>query len=256
VLRVAETNPLKLHLGCGLNVVEGWVNVDGSWNARLAKYPRVRRALAAARVIPAESAKVQWRGDLRILDVRDPLPFPASSCDAVYASHLLEHLYLDDALKLLRECFRVLRPGGTLRLVVPDLRAIVREYNGERVFYNSDEFAGLPAADRMNRRLLFRSQNAPRGNVLMRVYAALKDFQTHKWMYDAESLVAHVRSVGFGDVAERGFRESRIGDIDRLEHPGRVLQGEGICVEGVKPGVRHASGNSAHELETVGNVRN
>jgi predicted SAM-dependent methyltransferase len=255
VPRVAETKPLKLHLGCGLNVVEGWVNIDGSWNARLAKYPRLRRALAVARVVPPESAKVEWRGDLRILDVRDPLPFSTSSCDAIYASHLLEHLFLDDALKLLRECFRLLRPGGTFRLVVPDLRAIVREYNGERVFHNSDEFAAMPAADRMNRRLLFRSPGAPRGNVLMRVYAALKDFQTHKWMYDAESLVAHMRSVGFGDVAERGFRESRIDDIDRLEHPGRVLQGEGICVEGLKPGARTLAEGSAHELETVGNVR-
>jgi predicted SAM-dependent methyltransferase len=252
---VADTNAFKLHLGCGLNVVEGWVNIDGSWNARLAKYPRLRRALAAARVVPRESAKVEWRGDLRIFDVRDPLPFGAGSCEAIYASHLLEHLFLEDAQKLLRECFRVLRPGGALRLVVPDLRAIVREYNGERVFYNSDEFGAMPAADRMNRRLLFRGQSPPRGNVLMRVYAALKDFQTHKWMYDAESLVTHVRDAGFDDVAERGFRESRISDIDRLEHPGRVLQGEGICVEGVKPVVRSLAQRSANDLETAGNVR-
>ena len=252
---MADSNGLKLHLGCGLNVVEGWVNIDGSWNARLAKYPRLRRALAMARVIPRESAKVEWRGDLRILDVRDPLPFATNSCDAIYASHLLEHLFLDDALKLLRECFRVLHPGGTLRLVVPDLRAIVREYYGERVFYNSDEFAPMPAADRLTRRLLVRGPSPPRGNTLMRVYAALKDFQTHKWMYDAESLVAHVRSAGFDEVAERGFRESRIADIDRLEHPGRVLQGEGVCVEGVKPGARALAKGNARELETAANVR-
>lgn len=246
---------MKLHLGCGLNVVEGWLNIDGSWNARLAKYPRVRRALAAAHVIPREAAKVQWRGDLRILDVRDPLPFEGGSCEAIYASHLLEHLYLDDAVRLLRECFRVLRAGGTLRLVVPDLQAIVREYYGERPFYNSDEFASIPAADRMNQRLLFRSPSPPRGNVFMRVYAALKDFQTHKWMYDAESLVAHVRSVGFEHVAERGFRESRIPDIDAIEHPGRVLRGEGICVEAVKPGALSSAEAGTSDLELVGHVR-
>ena len=247
----------KLHLGCGLNVVEGWLNVDGSWNARLAKYPRLRRALAAAHVIPREAAQVDWRGDLRILDVRDPLPFATGSYDAIYASHLLEHLYLDDALRLLRECFRVLRPGGVLRLVVPDLKAIVREYNGEQPFYNSasGDFASMSAADRMNRRLLFRGASPPRGNVFMRVYAALKDFQTHKWMYDAESLVAHVRSVGFAEAAERGFCDSRIADIDRIEHPGRVLQGEGVCVEAVKPAASSAV-RAARELETAGNVRN
>ena len=247
--------PSKLHLGCGLNVVEGWLNVDGSWNARLARYPRLRRTLATMHVIPREAAKVEWRGDLRILDVRDPLPFAAASYEAVYASHLLEHLYLDDALRLLRECFRVLRPGGVLRLVVPDLRAIVREYNGEQPFHNSAEYQSTPAADLMNRRLLFRGPSPPRGNVFMRVYAALKDFQTHKWMYDADSLVAHVRSAGFAEAAERGLHESRIPDIDRIEHPGRVLQGEGICVEAVKPAAAVKGGQAGRNLEPAGNVR-
>lgn len=244
---MVEPMPSKLHLGCGLNAVDGWLNVDGSWNARLAKAPRLRRALAAARIISPEAAKVPWRGDLRILDVRDPLPFDAASYEAIYASHLLEHLYLADALRLLTECFRVLRPGGTLRLVVPDLRAIVREYCGERTFHNSDELATMPAADRMNRRLHFRNPNPPRANVILRVYAALTDFQTHKWMYDAESLVAHLRDVGFDEVEERDFRVSRIDDIDRIEDPGRVLNGEGICVEGVKP----SAGAPRSENETA-----
>ena len=245
----------KLHLGCGLNVVEGWLNVDGSWNARLAKYPRLRRALAAAHVIPRESAKVEWRGDLRILDVREPLPLATGSYDAIYASHLLEHLYLDDAARLLRECYRVLRAGGVLRLVVPDLKAIVREYNGELPFHNSSEWGSMTSADRMNRRLLFRGPSPPKGNILLRVYAALKDFQTHKWMYDAESLVAHVRSVGFEEAAERGFLESRIPDIDRIEHPGRVLGGEGICVEAVKPPVPTSLDAGRRGLQTTVNVR-
>ena len=227
--------PTKLHLGCGLNAVDGWLNVDGSWNARLAKLPWLRRALATVGVISKEAAAVPWRRDLRILDVRDPLPFPTNSFEALYASHLLEHLFLTDAQRLLKECFRVLRPGGVIRIVVPDLRPIVQEYLGERPFHNSDEFADMPAADRMNRRLHFRNPNPPRGNVVLRVYAALTEFQTHKWMYDATSLVQHLRATGFDEVEEREFRVSRINDIDRIEHPGRVLRGEGICVEGLKP---------------------
>jgi SAM-dependent methyltransferase len=227
--------PSKLHLGCGLNAVDGWLNVDGSWNARLAKLPWLRRAMATVGLISKEAAAVPWRRDLRILDVREALPFPASSFEAVYASHLLEHLFLADAQRLLRECFRVLRPGGVIRIVVPDLRPIVQEYLGERPFHNSDEFAAMAPADRMNRRLHFRNPNPPRGNVVLRVYAALTDFQTHKWMYDATSLVGHLRVAGFDDVEQRDFRVSRISDIDRIEHPARVLRGEGVCVEGLKP---------------------
>jgi SAM-dependent methyltransferase len=61
-------------------------------------------------------------------DLRRGLPFPDESFDAVYGSHVLEHLEPDTAAQLLRECHRVLRPGGIVRIVVPDLEAIARLY--------------------------------------------------------------------------------------------------------------------------------
>ena len=61
-------------------------------------------------------------------DLRRGLPFADSSCDVVYHSHLLEHLRPDEAAQLLAECRRVLRPGGTLRIAVPDLEGIARQY--------------------------------------------------------------------------------------------------------------------------------
>jgi predicted SAM-dependent methyltransferase len=62
------------------------------------------------------------------------LPFPDGSAAAIYASHVLEHLYFEEGRQLIRESFRVLSGGGLLRIVVPDLNAIVREYLGERPF--------------------------------------------------------------------------------------------------------------------------
>ena len=61
-------------------------------------------------------------------DLRQGLPFDDRSCDAVYHSHVLEHLQPEQAAKLLAECFRVLKPGGTLRIAVPDLEGIARQY--------------------------------------------------------------------------------------------------------------------------------
>lgn len=61
-------------------------------------------------------------------DLRKGLPFADSSCDAVYHSHVLEHLRPDEASRLLAECFRVLTAGGILRVVVPDLEGIARQY--------------------------------------------------------------------------------------------------------------------------------
>ncbi|MGE9985068.1 glycosyltransferase [Desulfovibrio sp. SGI.169] len=56
------------------------------------------------------------------------IPFADASFEAVYQSHVLEHFPREQAPAFLRECFRVLRPGGILRVVVPDLEGILRGY--------------------------------------------------------------------------------------------------------------------------------
>jgi predicted SAM-dependent methyltransferase len=55
-------------------------------------------------------------------DITKGLPFPAASFDVVYHSHILEHLDKASGVFLLRECYRVLKPNGILRVVVPDLQ--------------------------------------------------------------------------------------------------------------------------------------
>jgi SAM-dependent methyltransferase len=62
------------------------------------------------------------------VDITKGLPFSTTSLSACYSSHVLEHMDKASANFLLSECFRVLASGGILRLVVPDLEGIVREY--------------------------------------------------------------------------------------------------------------------------------
>src|SRR3954470_3552305 len=88
--------PLRLHIGCGPQHLDGWVNVD------LHPGPGVDRAL----------------------DVRDGLPF--TGAEVVYAEHFLEHLTLDEGLAFLRDSHRALAPGGVLRLSTPNLDWVVR----------------------------------------------------------------------------------------------------------------------------------
>jgi predicted SAM-dependent methyltransferase len=89
-----------LNVGCGANAREGWVNLDLN--------PGAAGVLAC--------------------DVSQGLPFDPGVFDAVYCSHVLEHLPKAEAPALVAECLRVLRPGGIARFVVPDLEAIVRLY--------------------------------------------------------------------------------------------------------------------------------
>lgn len=93
---------LYLHLGCGESPVEGMINVDG--NVR-------RRAV--------------W------LDLRNRLPFPDESAKVVYCCHVLEHLYPEDALRLLGEVRRVLRADGIARIATPSMEHALRIARGE-----------------------------------------------------------------------------------------------------------------------------
>ena len=89
-----------LNLGCGTRFHPDWENVDFS-----SASPCVRA-----------------------YDLRKGIPYPDSSFDVVYHSHLLEHFPKQFAPTFLRECHRVLKPGGLIRVAVPDLEKIVRLY--------------------------------------------------------------------------------------------------------------------------------
>jgi predicted SAM-dependent methyltransferase len=97
---VTAAQPRRLQLGCGGRFHPAWVNLD---------------------LRPLHSS-------VESHDVTGPLPFPDRHFDAVYHAHLLEHLPRASALPFVRECLRVLKPGGVLRVVVPDLEQIARLY--------------------------------------------------------------------------------------------------------------------------------
>ena len=61
-------------------------------------------------------------------NLRKGLPLPDASVDCIYSSHCIEHFTPHDAEKFLRECVRVLKPSGLLRIAVPDLEEIARAY--------------------------------------------------------------------------------------------------------------------------------
>jgi predicted SAM-dependent methyltransferase len=99
-------NNLRLNVGCGKNIKQGWINIDVSKEA-----------------------------DLQ-LDVREPLPFATESASMVYSEHFFEHLeYPDEALHFLKESLRVLQPGGRFSIGVPDTEWPVVSYAGENQEY-------------------------------------------------------------------------------------------------------------------------
>jgi predicted SAM-dependent methyltransferase len=91
--------PAKINLGSGSCRKEGFLNVD---------------------MFPG--------GDLT-LDLRRKLPFESGCCEIIFSEHCIEHIdYPETATDLFRECLRILKPGGTLRLSVPDTAWPLADY--------------------------------------------------------------------------------------------------------------------------------
>src|SRR5690349_10841743 len=106
--------------GCGLCAPKDWRNFDASPTLRLQRIPLIGHVVTAGRM--------RFPANVEFGDVTNGLPLPSRSCRAVYCSHVLEHLTLEDFRKALRETHRILRPSGVFRGVLPDLELCVRAY--------------------------------------------------------------------------------------------------------------------------------
>lgn len=205
---------MRLNLGCGAQVVDGWLNVDYAIGARLAKMPVLGRISKGLRL-----TRLDWDGRIFIHDLRKRLPWADGSVEAIYSSHTLEHLDKEHGRKLVQECQRVLKPGGVLRIVVPDLRAIVTDYVEGRL--PADDFLGV----------LEVLPQASRGVVRKRL-AGFFQFD-HRCMYDTKRLVELLEETGF-TAAVREPYNSDINGIELLELEDRTLRA--AIVEGRKRG--------------------
>lgn len=96
----------RVNVGCGPHYVDGWLNLD---------------------VVRLEDVQP----DLVLESAEAPLPFEDDSVDMLYAGHVLEHIPWVDVPRAITEWVRVLKPGGRLGIVGPDvMRAIERYRDG------------------------------------------------------------------------------------------------------------------------------
>lgn len=220
----APNGELRLHLGCGPDIVPGWENLDKSPSVLLAKFPRVRAALFRARIINEQQAQGFPEGAIHV-DLAKGIPYPDESARYAYTAHMIEHLSRWQGLRVMRECLRVLSPGGTVRVVTPNLRDLVDSY------LNHDfppQHQMETAADSfMSELQTFREIEGSRSRQLL---WRLTSGVPHQWMYDQESLMSLLREAGFPDPVVRTYREGLVPDLDKLEHRPRS-----IFVEATKP---------------------
>jgi SAM-dependent methyltransferase len=179
---------IKVNIGCGLSGISGWHNLDNSPTITLSRIPLLGRLLKA----PA------WPADVRRYDVRKGLPFRDGSVRYIYSSHTFEHFTYAESLAIAKDCHRALARGGIVRIVVPDLGLIVKEYLADP--------APLAAQAFLSRLALNHS-----------LQDVVHPGSHHSQMFDGRALVHVLRSAGFGDTEVSNYRTSAIPEIEQIE---------------------------------------
>lgn len=166
-----EHEERKLQLGAADKPLRGWLNTD------LHDY---------------------GRSDLVFLDARKAFPLPDASFDVVYSEHMLEHLTYTDGQHCLRECFRVLRPGGTIRIATPSLERLAGLYEAGEL---QERYVRWAAAT------LEPELKAPLPGAVVNNF-----FRSwgHEFIYDHDTLHHALTEAGFIEIEKRP-----IGELER-----------------------------------------
>jgi predicted SAM-dependent methyltransferase len=157
-----------LDIGCGPQMHEHCLNLDYSWR---------------------EGLDLCW-------DVTRGLPLPTASMRGIFSEHCLEHLPFGAVPAVLAECWRVLKPGGVFRLIVPDGELYLRGY--------------AAIADGASLRLPYADGDAWQGmyTPMMSINRIFRD-HGHLFIYDFETLERLLAKAGFSGIAKCKFNEGR-----------------------------------------------
>lgn len=209
-----------LNVGSAYRVLGGWVNLDRTIHIPISRITWMPALLYRLGRIDAEQYSHYELGhwqQVSYWDIGYPLPFANNSFDYIYSSHVLEHLDGQVCHQLLTECYRILKPGGWIRLVVPDLYLSASQYvdymrkmergdlaKSETVVFLGEQVKAQEITDRFVGQI-FESDMARRTAF------------GHVWMYDHLTLSDFLEKMGFRSAIQMKFREGNLPHLDILD---------------------------------------
>lgn len=190
-----QKRSLLVHLGCGNALLPGWINVDC--------YP------------PSVSSSAE----VLTTDMRQGLPFSDSSVAAIFSEHFLEHLPIEVVgKKLLPELFRILEPGGKLRLSIPNGEYFITQYLASKTGQPDNFF------------VLNSGQCTP-----MEMLNNVTHGYGHRYLYDFASMQRLLADSCFTGIKQSSFARSEFPVFANLDRQDEWRIAMSLYVEAVKP---------------------
>lgn len=184
---LASTNERKLHIGCGPMMLDGWLNTD---------------------MEPARGPGIVY------LDITERQPFPDGSFSFIYSEHLIEHVSLAAGIAHMKDCHRVLKPGGVMRIATPDLQFLL------------DYFSGTPLtpvqAGFLKEMMDEFHPGLPMSSPAILLNEFVRDWG-HQFIYDREVLRQSMELAGFAEVVSCKVKESSHAPLHGLERHGNAI---------------------------------
>ena len=197
---LTESDAPKLNIGCGYHLLNGWLNTDYSPQLPMVMY----------------------------LDAKQRFPFNEETYNYIFSEHVIEHISYQDGLKMLRECFRVLKQSGKIRISTPDLAFLVDLTRPDKsdlqrayIKWSADTF--IPGA--------------PDDNEVFVINNFVRDWG-HAFIYDENTLRGAMAIAGFRMITKCDQHESEDAALRNLENeehlPPGFLRLESFTLEGTK----------------------
>jgi len=188
VKKYLESNQIrKLQIGSGRNVLKGWLNTD---------------------LNPTK--------EIVLLDATKKLPFDDCTFDYVFMEHFIEHLEYQDGIGVVRECYRVLKPGGKLRISTPDLRFLIGLYTENK-------------SELQERYVVWAVDSfLPDIGIYQDIFVINNFFRAwgHKLIYDYKTLKSVLEKCGFIDITHYDLGESDDRNLQNVEFHGHHITDE------------------------------
>jgi predicted SAM-dependent methyltransferase len=195
-----ESEARKLHIGCGHNLLHGWLSAD---------------------LFPCSDEVFR-------LDATKPFPFPDQTFDYVFSEHMIEHVSYSSGLIMLRECFRVLKSGGRIRISTPDLKFLIDLYCEVK---SELQIGYIKWA--INKYIPWATDC----NEVFVINNFVRDWG-HLFIYDEKTLRSSLTKAGFSAVTRHELNASEDEALRNLENEGRMPKGflklESIILEARK----------------------
>jgi predicted SAM-dependent methyltransferase len=211
-----DKGEIGINLGCDIETIHSFVGIDGSFlifmmKSHLPQFIKkffYKRTWASKKYSFKEYLKKV--NSVRIIhhDLIYGIPFKKDSVQFIFTSHFLEHLKEEQTRKLIKDCFRVLKKGGVIRIVVPDLDFEVKEMEEKINEYKKNK----------NTLNLQRYLTVPEHK---------SEFGFHKRIYNFSELKQILEEAGFKNTFRRKLYQGNLPNLRKLDfREGLIIEAE------------------------------